>query len=43
MDLIDAIRLGIVVSPKIVECEYNLKNDNETWQSMQETINQMVI
>ena len=41
MDLIDAIRLGIVVSPKIVECEYNLKNDNETWQSMQETINQM--
>ena len=41
MDLIDAIRLGIVVNPKIVECEYNLKNDNETWRSLLETIEQM--
>ena len=41
MDLIDAIRLGIVVNPKIVECEYNLKRDNETWESLLETINQM--
>lgn len=24
MDLIEAIRLGIVVNPKIVSCEYNI-------------------
>ena len=41
MDLIDAIRLGIVVNPKIVECEYNLKNDTERWEALLEKINGM--
>ena len=41
MDLIDAIRLGIVVNPKIVECEYNLKNDTQRWEALLEKINGM--
>lgn len=39
MNLIDAIRLGIVVNPKVVECEYNLKQDKETWESLLDRIN----
>ena len=41
MDLIDAIRLGIVVNPRIVECEYNLKNDTERWENLLEKIKGM--
>ncbi|MBR2744847.1 MAG: DEAD/DEAH box helicase family protein [Clostridia bacterium] len=41
MGLIDAIRLGIVVAPKIVECDYSLKNDHERWDSLLELINEM--
>ena len=41
MDLLTAIRLGIVVAPKIVECDYNLKNDIESWKSLQKTIDDM--
>lgn len=41
MDLIDSIRLGININPRVVECEYNLKTDKDSWQSLSETIEQI--
>ena len=41
MDLIDAIRLGIIVNPRVVECEYNLKYDNQRWEQLKAKIDQM--
>ena len=38
MNLIDAIRLGLVVNPKIVSCEYNLKG-NLSFEQILEKIN----
>lgn len=37
MDLIDAIKLGLVVNPKVVSCEYMLENDG----SMENLLNQI--
>lgn len=38
MNLVDAIRLGLVVSPKIISCEYNLAN-NYDFEKILEKIN----
>ncbi len=38
MDLLDAIRLGLVVNPKIVTCEYTLKTDG-SMENLLEKIN----
>ena len=40
MDLIEAIRLGIVVNPKIVSCEYNITH-GDTLEKLLERINQI--
>ena len=40
MDLIEAIRLGIVVNPKIVSCEYNITH-GDTLEKILERINQI--
>ena len=40
MDLMDAIRNGIVVNPKVVSCEYNLQ-ENERFINLLEEINQI--
>ena len=40
MDLIEAIRLGIVVNPKIVSCEYNITH-GDTLEKLLEKINQI--
>ena len=38
MDLVDAIKLGLVVNPKIVSCEYTLKTDG-SMENLLEKIN----
>ncbi|MBO4293203.1 MAG: DEAD/DEAH box helicase family protein [Clostridia bacterium] len=38
MDLVEAIKLGLVVNPKIVSCEYSLKTDGRM-EDLLETIN----
>lgn len=38
MDLVEAIKLGLVVNPKIVSCEYSLKEDGRM-EDLLETIN----
>ena len=40
MDLLDAIKLGLVVNPKIVNCEYTIKDDKRL-ENLFETINSM--